>query len=159
MSRSELINIEVDHVRDLFNWMRNLDKKLEVLPEIVSMQATITATQRSLAQTNASVAETFRRAENRYKEMDERRSELVNLIATNDRVPFKTHVYTVIIAQVPTIILAVMAILGMSYLTNINILASLNKVELISNINSKKLNVMGPQVKENSQAVEEILDK
>lgn len=126
----ELLAEPIDQIGSMYDRFENLDNVLRLIPEILAMSTSISTAQTLTAQALESIATTFKKTEERTERMESRHEALVALAMGKDQMPLKSHYYTLYATLLPTVIMAVIGVLGILYITKQDLKVQLNKLEV-----------------------------
>lgn len=119
-------------VADLYDRMEDLEAKVLLLPEIKLLLHNVASAQSLMAASAQSMAETFKKSEERAELQDKRYEALVKTTvdsaATDNKVPLKTHFWTVAAALIPSVVIGVSALLYVLYDTKQEIKATMTSI-------------------------------
>ena len=128
MSNLEQLLNEVTELRKEVHQLLALTVKIDT--ERREVIDTVTAAQKSLAASIESLATTLKKAEGSYERMEVRYETLAQQATGKDQIPLRSHYSSLIVAFIPTVVMAVGVVIAVLYVTKYELRASLKNIEI-----------------------------
>lgn len=146
-----LLGDSIDRIASIDERLESVEEHTKQIPDIKALLASLAASQSMSAQAQVAVAATLEKTEQRMRDNEVR----YDTLATRDHVPLSSHKWTVIMACVPTVILAICSVAGVLYFTGQNMKATATSLE----ITTKKVEENERSILEAKREVEAVKEK
>lgn len=110
--------------------MESVEAMLTFIPELRATISAVSRAQETMAASAESMAKTFEKFERRIEKQDERYEEVVSKLAGNDRIPLKSHYWTIAASLLPTLVLGVSVIITVLYATKQELKATMTELHI-----------------------------
>lgn len=117
-------------VAEMHERMIGMETHVALLPQIKVLLGNVTAAQQVFANSAQSMAETFAKGEERQERAERRYEKLTEIATGKAQVPLKSHYWTVGVALVPSLLMALVVVLYTLSVTRQDIKASLHEISV-----------------------------